>query len=59
MLNIVGSSRDDRGIIALLHSAHGVRFLHLFRTVVQDDTITGFPIGVGNDIKIGEVNADL
>ncbi len=27
MLNIVGSSRDDRGIIALLHSAHGVRFI--------------------------------
>jgi len=33
----LGSSRNDHGIIALLHSAYGVRFLHLFRTVVQHD----------------------
>jgi len=28
-----------RGTIASLHSAYGVRFLHLFRTVVQDDRL--------------------
>jgi len=37
ILNILVCSKNNRGIMALLHSAYGVRFLHTFRTVVQDD----------------------
>jgi len=39
ILNILVSSKNYRGIMAMLHSTSGVRFLHLFRTVVQDDII--------------------
>ncbi|OGE22270.1 MAG: hypothetical protein A3J42_02165 [Candidatus Dadabacteria bacterium RIFCSPHIGHO2_12_FULL_53_21] len=37
ILNILVPSKNYRGIMALLHSAYGIRFLHTFRTVVQDD----------------------
>ena len=45
ILNILVCSKNNRGIMALLHSAYGVRFLHTFRTVVQDDGLNKY-IGI-------------
>ncbi len=37
ILNILGSSRNDHGVVVLLQSANDIRFFNLFRAVVQDD----------------------
>jgi len=44
ILNILVSSKNYRGIMALLHFAYGDRFLHTFKTVVQDDKERFLPL---------------
>ena len=58
ILNILVCSKNYRGIMALLHSAYGIRFLHTFRTVVQDDgeesrRTNGLSFGCRRDEKNG------